>query len=213
MYRNVKKRSSFVVLGFILAGFILLISTSIYKSFPAIAAEKTSLMHLQDLQKVAMNSSFISPLVELFGDISIGKKVFIAGNTILRTDPDTQLCVGNETNLQDNILLLALRNIPAPPSACGKRASSIGERTSIAHQAKIKNSKIGDFTFVGFHADLNNVVLENGAFVLHGAKLSNVRIGKDRLVPIGLLLLPKLKRMPYRSKLKQTLNFRKRCWQ
>ena len=145
-------------------------------------------MRLQDSQKVAMNSSFISPLVELFGDVSIGKKVFIAGNTILRTDPETQLCIGDETNLQDNILLLALRNIPAPPSSCGKRASSIGERVSIAHQAKIKNSKIGDFTFVGFHADLNNVVLEDGAFVLHGAKLSNVRIGKDRLVPIGAVI-------------------------
>ena len=189
MYRDVKKRAgSSVFLGFILASFILLISTSIYRSFPAIAAEKTSLMRLQDSQKVAMNSSFISPLVELFGDISIGKKVFIASNTILRTDPDTQLCIGNETNLQDNILLLALRNIPAPPSACGKRASSIGSRTSIAHQAKIKNSKIGDFTFVGFHADLNNVVLEDGAFVLHGAKLSNVSIGKGRLVPIGAVI-------------------------
>ena len=92
MYRDVKKRAgSSVFLGFILASFILLISTSIYRSFPAIAAEKTSLMRLQDSQKVAMNSSFISPLIELFGDISIGKKVFIASNTILRTDPDTQL--------------------------------------------------------------------------------------------------------------------------
>lgn len=209
MYKNVKKRSSFVVLGFIVAGFILLISTSIHGSFPAIAAEKTSLMRLQDSQKVAMNSSFISPLVELFGDVSIGKKVFIAGNTILRTDPDTQLCVGNETNLQDNILLLALRNIPAPPSACGKRASSIGERTSIAHQAKIKNSKIGDFTFVGFHADLNNVVLENGAFVLHGAKLSNVRIGKDRLVPIGAVITTQTQANALPLKTEATAEFQK----
>jgi carbonic anhydrase/acetyltransferase-like protein (isoleucine patch superfamily) len=126
--------------------------------------------------------------VELFGDVSIGKKVFVASNTILRADPSTQLCIGNETNLQDNILFLALRNLPAPPSTCGKRASNTGERVSIAHQAKIKNSSLGNFTFIGFRADLNNVVLEEGAFVLHGAKLANVRIGKDRLVPIAAVI-------------------------
>jgi carbonic anhydrase/acetyltransferase-like protein (isoleucine patch superfamily) len=102
----------------------------------------------------------------------VGQKVFVAGNTTLRADPDTRICINSETNLQDNIVLLALRNQKAPAAPCGKLSSSTGERVSIAHQANIKNSKIGNFTFIGFHTDLNNVVLEDGAFVLHGAKLS-----------------------------------------
>ncbi|KAB8332563.1 carbonate dehydratase [Scytonema tolypothrichoides VB-61278] len=153
-----------------------------------ISAEKSNLFSLFRPLTVVVNSSFISPLVELFGDVSVGQKVFIAGNTTLRADPDTHICISSETNLQDNIFFLALRNQQAPASECGELSSSTGKRVSIAHQAKIKNSKIGNFTFIGFLADLNNVVLEDGAFVLHGAKLSNVRIGKDRLVPIGAVI-------------------------
>ena len=186
--KNKKRLSLPILLGCIFLGFALSISASFYQGYTATAADKTPLVRLQNAQKVVVNSSFISPLVELFGDVSIGKKVFVASNTTLRADPSTQLCIGNETNLQDNILFLALRNLPAPASACGKRASNTGERVSIAHQAKIKNSSLGNFTFIGFRADLNNVVLEEGAFVLHGAKLANVRIGKDRLVPIAAVI-------------------------
>jgi carbon dioxide concentrating mechanism protein CcmM len=140
---------------------------------------------LNNPMQIVVNSSFISPLVELFGDVAIGSHSFIASNTIVRADPDTQICIGNHTNLQDNILFLAQQDIPAPTTSCGMISSSTGERVSIAHQAIIKNSRIGNFTFVGFHANLNNVVLEDGAFVLHGARLENVTIGRDRIVPIG----------------------------
>lgn len=153
----------------------------------AIAAEG-NLTEVVNPFKVVVNSSFISPLAELFGNIAVGKDVFIASNTILRADPDTRICIGSQTNFQDNIIFLALRGGQVPPSPCGKRSSSTGERVSIAHQADIKNSRIGNFTFVGFRARLDNVVLEDGAFVLHGAKLSNVRIPKDRLVPVGAVI-------------------------
>lgn len=153
-----------------------------------VSAQQSKLVSLFIPVKVVVNSSFISPLAQLFGDVSVGRKIFVASNTILRADPNTRICIGNETNLQDNIVFLAMRNQTAPQANCGKLSSSIGQRTSIAHQAKIKNSRIGNFTFIGFRANLNNVVLEDGAFVLHGANLSNVRIGKDRIVPIGAVI-------------------------
>lgn len=154
----------------------------------AIANDPSELFSLSQPLQVNVNESFISPLVELFGDVSVGHKVFVSGNTIVRADPETQICIGNETNLQDNILFLAIHDAPAPVAPCGNTSSSTGERTSIAHQAVVKNSQIGNFTFIGFHAQLNNVVLEDGAFVLHGARLENVRIGRDRLVPIGAVI-------------------------
>ncbi len=181
MYNKFSNKSKLtLIIGILLSA--LMLGTA------ATAAPKSDLVSLLNPLKVVMNSSYISPMVELFGDVSVGKKVFVASNTILRADPETRLCISNETNLQDNILFLARRNAPAPAAECGALSSSIGERTSIAHQANIKNSKIGSFTFVGFRARLNNVVLEDGAFVLHGATLSNVRIGKDRLVPIGAVI-------------------------
>ena len=147
-----------------------------------------NLVSLATPVRVAVNHSYISPLVELFGDVWVGRKVFVAGNTILRADPGGRVTIGDETNLQDNILLLALRggSVAAPLGAA--LTSSAGERTSIAHQAIIRNSAIGDFAFVGFRARLDNAILEDGAFVLHGATIANVRIPRDRLVPIGALI-------------------------
>ena len=175
-----KLPQSFLSVGFIL-GIVLVAAVTL-------AATPSSLTSLFRPTPVVVNSSFISPLVELFGNVAVGKRVFVAGNTVLRADPDTHICIGNETNLQDNILFIARRRTPAPTSACGRRSSSAGNQVSIAHQASIENSKIGNFTFVGFHAQLQNTVLEDGAFVLHGAKLANVRIGKNRLVPIGAVI-------------------------
>lgn len=158
---------------------------------PSETANGRSNPNLTDLQnptQVVVNSSFIDPLVEMFGNVSIGQKSFIAGNTTVRADPDTRICIGNETNFQDNILFLSLRNLPAPKSTCGDRTSSTQNRVSVAHQAVIKNSSLGNFTFVGFHSRITNSVLEDGVFVLHGATVTGVRIPQDRLVPIGAVI-------------------------
>ena len=135
---------------------------------------------------VAINDSFVSPLVERFGSARIGEGVFVAPNAILRADPGRRVCLGSETNVQDNVLVLALRDRQAAPGRCARRrATETGERTSLAHQAEVINSRIGDFTFIGFHARLLNAVVEDGAFVMHGAVIRNVRIPRDRLVGIG----------------------------
>lgn len=174
------KRFSFLTIGIALISLLL----TFWGGARAQEARET-LASLSQTPLIAVNSSFVSPLVELFGNVAIGQKSFVAGNTTLRADPGTRICIGSKTNLQDNITFLALRNQPAPPSTCGKLSSSTGSEVSIAHQATIKNSQIGKFTFIGFKSRITNSVIEDGAFVLHGATVTGVRIPKDRLVPIG----------------------------
>ena len=153
-----------------------------------VAQSQNTLFSLGSPVHIAVNSSFLSPLDEVFGDVSIGKKSFVAGNTVLRADPGTRVCIGNATNLQDNIRFLALQNLPAPTSPCGTKSSSTQDRVSIAHQAVIENSNIGNFTFIGFRARIISSTLEDGAFVLHGANVTGVTIPKDRIVPIGAVI-------------------------
>jgi carbonic anhydrase/acetyltransferase-like protein (isoleucine patch superfamily) len=118
--------------------------------------------------------------------VRVGSGVFIVGNTIVRADPGRRVCVGHRTNLQDNIVLAALRGRPAiRRGPCGRRSTGTGARTSMAHQAEITNSRIGDFAFIGFRARISSSVVEDGAFVLHGATIRNVRIPRDRLVAVG----------------------------
>jgi len=134
---------------------------------------------------VTVNGSFVSPLVERFGSVRVGHGVFVAGNTVLRADPGRRVCLGNDTNVQDNVFVLALRDRPAVRGTCAARATQAGDRVSLAHQAEVVNSRIGDFTFIGFHARVHNSVVADGAFILHGAVVRNVRIGRERLVGIG----------------------------
>ncbi len=136
----------------------------------------------------AINNSFVSPITERFGDIRVGRGVFVASNTILRADPGRRVCIGSRTNTQDNVLVMALRDRRGVRGACARRSTDIGKRTSIAHQAEVVNSRVGDFTFIGFRARISNSVIENGAFVLHAATIRNVRIPRDRLVPVGAVI-------------------------
>lgn len=132
-----------------------------------------------------INGSFISPLTEVFGDISVGRKSFVAGNTVINAQPGQRVCLGNESNLQDNITVLANRGEVMPAGGCAPRATTLGNRVSIAHHATIRNSVVGNFAFVGFLSRVENSVLEDGVFVLHGAVVRGVRVRRDRLVPTG----------------------------
>ncbi len=121
-----------------------------------------------------VGTSYVSPLVEWFGDIRIGEKSFVASNTILRASPERRVEIGNETNARDNILVRALG-----------ASSTIGNRTSLAHHAIIRDSDIGDFAFVGFNAEVVDSTVENGAFILHGALVEGVTIPENKLVGVG----------------------------
>lgn len=48
--------------------------------------------------EVVYGTSYVSPLVELFGDVYIGERSFVAGNTVLHAAPDRRLDIGSETN-------------------------------------------------------------------------------------------------------------------
>lgn len=141
-------------------------------------------------QPVAVGGSYISPQVEMFGDVSIGRGSFVAGNTTVSADPGTRVCIGNETNLQDNVLFLGDQKAPFPARSggCSPRSTTAKDRVSIAHQATIENSTLGNFTFIGFHSRVVNSVLEDGVFVLHGATVRGVRVPRDRLVPTGAMI-------------------------
>ena len=110
----------------------------------------SSLSRFVNAPPVVFGGSFISPNVELYGDVSIGNRSFIAGNTTVSAEPGTRVCIGNETNLQDNILFLAQRRLPfrAASGGCGVRATTTGSRTSVAHQAFVINSQLGSTPYV-----------------------------------------------------------------
>lgn len=65
--------------------------------------------------------------MELFGDVRIGKQVFIAANTVPRADPRSRICVGNASNLQDNITLQATTAVSRAKKAEDSRGKKGGK--------------------------------------------------------------------------------------
>ena len=72
------------------------------------AAMEGELSQVSRFQEPVYGTSFVSPLAEIFGDVSIGERSFVAGNTVLRAGPERAFTIGSETNAQDNVVGRAL---------------------------------------------------------------------------------------------------------
>jgi carbon dioxide concentrating mechanism protein CcmM len=131
------------------------------------------LHHVQPGRAV-YGTSFVNPLIEMFGEVYIGEESFVAGNTVLSAEEGHRVEIGSDTNAQDNVTVNALR-----------RETAVKNETSLAHHATVEDSEIGNFVFVGFNARVSDSTLEDGAFVSHGARVENVTIPENAFVRTG----------------------------
>ena len=122
-----------------------------------------------------INGSYVSPLVELFGDVEIGRRSFVASNTILYAGEGLRLSLGDENNCQDNAYLLAR-----------ERNLAFGDMVSIAHQAVIEDSTVGEFTFFGFRSRTRDCEVGEGAMIMHNTTVEGVVIPPNRITPMGV---------------------------
>jgi len=124
-----------------------------------------------------VNGSYISPLVELYGDVAVGQRCFVASNTILYAGEGRRVALGHENNCQDNAYLLA-----------SEADLAFADMVSIAHHAVIENSTIGAFTFFGFRSRTRDCEVGEGAMIMHNTTVENVTIPPNRITPMGVLI-------------------------
>ncbi|MFO8241267.1 MAG: hypothetical protein R6T90_09770 [Dissulfuribacterales bacterium] len=143
------------------------------------------------------SSAFIHPVAAVIGHVSIGRRVMVAPFASVRGDEGQPIFVGDESNVQDGVILHALETehhghpiVENQVEAEGKRYSIyIGERVSLAHQVQIHGpALVGHDTFIGmktliFRAKVgNNCVIEPGCIVM------GVTVQDGRYVPAGTVL-------------------------
>jgi carbon dioxide concentrating mechanism protein CcmM len=124
--------------------------------------------------ELVYGTSYVGPLTEIFGDVFIGEKDFVASNTVLRAAPSNRVELGSESNVQDNVTVRALEDSVA-----------IGDRTSLTHHAFVRDSKVGDFVFVGYGSEIYDSEVGNGSYVYHGAVIDGVKIPEKSFVGPG----------------------------
>lgn len=135
------------------------------------------------------SSAFIGPFSSIIGDVTICKNVFIACNVAIRADEGTPFFIGNNSNLQDGVILHGLEREYVIVD--GKKYSiCIDDNVSCAHGSIVHGPCfIGGNTFIGVKAVIFNACVSCDCYVGTGAIVTNgVRVGRGRFVPPGAII-------------------------
>ena len=113
--------------------------------------------------------TWIAPGAVVTGDVTLGTDVGVWYTAVLRADRN-EITVGDESNLQDGVVVHADPGFPA----------RIGARVSVGHRAILHGCTIEDDVLIGM-----------GAIVMNGATIGTGSIvGAGALVPEGTTIPP-----------------------
>ena len=123
---------------------------------------------------VVNDSSYVSPLTEIFGDVFVGQDNFVAASSVMRASPGHRVELGDSATVQDNIVVRALNESVA-----------IGDESNLGHHAIVRDSQIGDSAYIGYNTEIEDSRVGDGALVYHGARVEGVEIPDEAYVAAG----------------------------
>lgn len=137
-------------------------------------------------------TSYVHPLASVTGSVTLGQKVFVAPNASIRGDEGQNIYVGDESNVQDNVVIHGLETfddgheiVENEVTVNGQKYSVyIGKRVSLSHQSQVHGpASVGDDSFIGMQALVFKTELGDHVVVEPGAKIIGVKIASNRYVP------------------------------
>lgn len=146
---------------------------------------------------VIAKSSFVHPLASVIGDVKLGERVYVAPAASIRGDEGQPIYVGNESNVQDGVVIHGLETMEEGKAieknqveVGGKKYSVyIGDRVSMAHQSQVHGpALVGNDVFIGMQALVFKATVGDGTVLEPGAKVVGVKIGSGRYVPAGSVI-------------------------
>jgi len=142
-------------------------------------------------------TAYIHPLATAIGNVHIGRRVMVSPGASVRSDEGQPIWVGDESNVQDGVVLHALETwehgAPVEKNLVtmdGKKyAVYVGDRVSLAHQAQVHGpASVGDDTFIGMQALVFKAKVGANCVVEPKALLLGVTVADGRYVPAGSLI-------------------------
>ena len=138
--------------------------------------------------------SFVHRLAAVIGHVVIGKNVMVAPTACVRGDEGQPLHVGDDSNVQDGVVIHALeteldgKTVEKNLMEVGgkKYAVYVGSRVSLAHQVQIHGpAVVMDDTFVGMKVLVFKSFVGKNCVIEPGVILMGVKIADGRYVPAG----------------------------
>lgn len=143
------------------------------------------------------SSAFVHPLAIVIGNATIGKRVMVSPFASVRGDEGQPLFVGDESNVQDGVIIHALETEHDGHEIAenlveydGKKyAVYVGDRVSLAHQVQIHGPAfVGSDTFVGMKSLVFKARVGMGCVVEPGCVIMGVDVADGRYVTCGTVL-------------------------
>jgi len=143
------------------------------------------------------SGTYIHPLAAVIGNVILGNNVMVAPTACVRGDEGQPLYVGDDTNVQDGVVIHALeteldgktveKNLMEVDGK--KYAVYVGNRVSLAHQAQIHGpTVVMDDTFVGMKVLVFKSFVGKNCVIEPGVILMGVKVADGRYVPVGSVI-------------------------
>ncbi|KYC39564.1 carbon dioxide-concentrating mechanism protein CcmM [Scytonema hofmannii PCC 7110] len=134
-------------------------------------------------------SAFVHSFSNVIGDVHIGANVIIAPGTFVRADEGTPFYIGENTNLQDGVVVHGLEQGRIVGDDQNEYSVWIGSNASITHMALIHGpAYVGDNCFIGFRSTVFNARVGAGCIVMMHALIQEVEIPPGKYVPSGAII-------------------------
>ena len=142
-------------------------------------------------------STYVHPLAAVIGNVILGKNIMVAPMASIRGDEGQPLYVGDNSNVQDGVVIHALetelegktveKNLYEVSGR--KYAVYVGNRVSLAHQVQIHGpAVVMDDTFVGMKSLVFRSRVGTGCVLEPGVILMGVAVPDGRYVPAGSVI-------------------------
>jgi carbonic anhydrase len=142
-------------------------------------------------------TAYVHALAAVIGAVRLGRNVMVAPAASVRADEGQPFFVGDDSNIQDGVVIHALETElggqPIPANRVVVEGSEyavyIGKRVSLAHQAQVHGPcVVKNDTFVGMKAFVFRSRVGSRCVIEPGAIVMGVTIATGRYVPAGSVI-------------------------
>ncbi|MEH2229347.1 MAG: ribulose bisphosphate carboxylase small subunit [Nostoc sp.] len=134
-------------------------------------------------------TAFVHSFSNIIGDVRIGANVIVAPGTTIRADEGTPFYLGENTNIQDGVVIHGLEQGRVIGDDQNKYSVWIGKNACITHMALIHGpAYVGDNSFIGFRSTVFNARVGAGCIVMMHALIQDVEVPPGKYVPSGAII-------------------------
>lgn len=134
-------------------------------------------------------TAYVHSFSNITGNVAIGSNVLIAPGTSIRADEGGAFSIGENTNIQDGVVIHGLEQGRVVGADEQEYSVWIGKNTSITHMALVHGpAYVGDNCFIGFRSTVFNARIGDGCIIMMHVLIQDVAIPPGKYVSSGSIV-------------------------